>query len=192
SNADIGRYYLGPIFWAWTWLAILAGTLADQVRSPALAMLGPRFARLSGALVTVAVAGLLLVPTAIDAPRRARQADLSHDTRARQWVDAVLTEVAPDAIIVSWWSTSTVLWYAQLIDHQRPDIAVIDDRTRLDLEYGEATDVIARFLGQRPVYVIRANDRDLGLVRALYDLAPMDSPFATHVYRVVAARGGGG
>ncbi|MEO8462648.1 MAG: DUF2723 domain-containing protein, partial [Chloroflexota bacterium] len=25
SNADIGRYYLGPIFWAWTWLAILAG-----------------------------------------------------------------------------------------------------------------------------------------------------------------------
>jgi len=192
SNADIGRYYLGPIFWAWTWLAILAGTLADQVRSPALAMLGPRFARLSGALVTVALAGLLLVPTAIDAPRRARQADLSHDTRARQWVDAVLTEVAPDAVIVSWWSTSTVLWYAQLVDHRRPDVTVIDDRTRLDLDYGEATDVIAAVLGQRPVYVIRANDHDLGLVRALYDLAPLDSPLATHVYRVVAARGGGG
>ncbi len=192
SNADIGRYYLGPIFWAWTWLAILAGTLADQGRLPVLTVQRPRFAVLAGALSTVVVAGMLLVPTAIDAPLRARQADLSHDTGARQWVDAVLTEVAPDAVIVSWWSTSTVLWYAQLIDHRRPDVTVIDDRTRLDLDYGGATDVIARFLGQRPVYVIRANDRDLGLVRALYDLAPLDSPQATNVFRVVASRAVGG
>ncbi|MEO8461845.1 MAG: hypothetical protein ABI555_01415, partial [Chloroflexota bacterium] len=185
-------YYLGPIFWAWTWLAILAGTLADQARLPALEIRDSSVARPAGMLAAVAVAGMLLVPTAIDAPLRARQADLSHDTRARQWVDAVLTEVAPDAVIVSWWSTSTVLWYAQLIDHRRPDVTVIDDRTRLDLDYGEATDVIARFLGQRPVYVIRANDRDLGLVRALYALAPLDSPQATNVFRVVASRGAGG
>ena len=85
-----------------------------------------------------------------------------------------------------------MLWYAQLIDHRRPDVTVIDDRTRLALDYGEATDVIARFLGQRPVYVIRANGRDLGLVRALYDLTPLDSPQAMNVFRVVASRGAGG
>src|SRR4029453_1545999 len=30
-NADIGRYYLGPALFAWTWLAILAGAAVDIV-----------------------------------------------------------------------------------------------------------------------------------------------------------------
>ncbi|MEO8208589.1 MAG: DUF2723 domain-containing protein, partial [Chloroflexota bacterium] len=193
SNADIGRYYLGPILWAWTWLAILAGVFVEQLSGVPDADARPHRVRGGlASLVAIAMAGVLLVPTAFDAPRRAEAADLSHDTGARQWVDAVLAEVAPDAVVVSWWSTSTVLWYAQLIDHQRPDIAVIDDRTRLDLAYGEATDVIARFLGQRPVYVIRANARDLGLVEALFVLEPLESPVAAGVYRVIGARGAGG
>ena len=86
---------------------------------------------------------------------------------------AALSQIEDGAVVVSWWSTSTVLWYAQYVDGIRPDIMIIDDRTRLDLDYGEATDVIARFLGSRPVYVIRANDYDLGLVLALYELEPL-------------------
>ena len=31
SNADIGRYYLGPAFWAWTWLGVLAGVIVEMV-----------------------------------------------------------------------------------------------------------------------------------------------------------------
>ena len=31
SNADIGRYYLGPAFWAWTWLGVLAGVIVERV-----------------------------------------------------------------------------------------------------------------------------------------------------------------
>ena len=99
--------------------------------------------------------------------------------------------VAPDAVIVSWWSTSTTLWYAQYVDHLRPDLTIVDDRTRLDLNYGEATDVIARFLGSRPVYVIRANAYDLGLVTARYALAPLPAP-ASNVYRVLGPIGAGG
>ena len=30
-NADINRYYLGPILIAWTWLAILAAMVAEAV-----------------------------------------------------------------------------------------------------------------------------------------------------------------
>ncbi len=209
ANADISRYYLGPSFWAWTWLAILAGVIVEQVAgAPAdledegggeIGGTGqpdaPGWwhpARLAAALLAVSLAGLLVVPTVAAFHVRAKLADSSHDTAARQWVNAVLADVEPGAVIVSWWSTSTVLWYAQFVDHQRPDVTVIDDRTRLDLDYGEATDVIARFLGSRPVYVIRANGYDLRKVRNLFDLAPIGGPTTTNLYRVLGPRGAGG
>ena len=31
TNADITRYYLGPVFFGWTWLALLAGALVDAI-----------------------------------------------------------------------------------------------------------------------------------------------------------------
>ena len=48
--------------------------------------------------------------------------------------------------------------------------------------------MIARFLGSRPVYVIRANNRDLALVLALYDLQPLGGAPVTKVYRVLGPR----
>ena len=42
--------------------------------------------------------------------------------------------------IVSWWSYSTPLWYAQRVEGERPDVAIIDDRTRLDENLGGLTD----------------------------------------------------
>lgn len=211
-NADISRYYLGPSLWAWTWLAILAGTLLDGLvgsatsidlpneespdevdgPSPAASPVASgtsRLAWLASASVAVSLAGLLVLPTAVALPVRAERADSSHDTAAQRWVTAVLADVEPDAVIVSWWSTSTVLWYAQFVEHRRPDVTVIDDRTRLDLDYGEATDVIARFLGSRPVYVIRANDYDLQKVRDLFDLVPVGGPTTVNLYRVLGLRG---
>ena len=104
---------------------------------------------------------------------------------------AALSQIEDGAVVVSWWSTSTVLWYAQYVDGLRPDLTIVDDRTRLDLDYGEATDVIAQFLGSRPVYVIRANNYDLGLVMELYHLEPLTTEPATNVYRVVGVRGAG-
>ncbi|MBI2764072.1 MAG: hypothetical protein HYX54_10095 [Chloroflexi bacterium] len=143
-------------------------------------------------LLAVVLGGLMLLPTAADFSQRARVADSSHDTAARRWVTTVLEIVEPNAVVVSWWSTSTVLWYAQYVDRLRPDITVVDDRTRLDLQYGEATDVITRFLGQRPVYVIRANVRDLQLVADAFVLEPVTGEGATAVYRVVGPRSEGG
>ena len=147
--------------------------------------------RVLPAVLGTSLALLLVLPAAGAFEARAFDADRSHDTSARRWVTAALSEIEDGAVVVSWWSTSTVLWYAQYVDGLRPDITVVDDRTRLDLDYGEATDVIARFLGSRPVYVIRANNYDLGLVLALYALEPLASEPATNVYRVVGVRGSG-
>ncbi len=211
ANADIGRYYLGPMLMAWTWLGVLGATVAERLgwsvpgetvsgdwpgdtdEGGPTAIPGARLVALvRGPMIAGALGAALLIPTAVDLAVRADQADLSHDTSARQWVDAVLGHVEPDAVVVSWWSTSTVLWYAQYVDHLRPDITVVDDRTRLDLDYGEATDVIARFLDERPVYVIRANHHDLELVRERYDLELLDLPPIANVYRVLGPRGAGG
>jgi hypothetical protein len=90
----------------------------------------------------------------------------------------------PNAVIVSWWNTSTALWYAQKVEGLRPDVFVVDDRTMLDLHLGGATDVIGRYLGQRPVYVIRANPYDLGLVLDQYRLSPILGDGANAVYEV--------
>ena len=50
---------------------------------------------------------------------------------------------------------STPLWYAQRVEGRRPDIAIVDDRTRLDEDLGDVADVIDANLPTRPVYVIR-------------------------------------
>ncbi len=219
TNADISRYYLGPILWAWTWLAILGAVVVEQVAGfgdadgggdepdggpdgqPEAGLVAqpegppPRrwLARSPAASIAAAVlAVVVLVPTLADLGPRARSADLSQDQAARRWLDAALANIDQNAVVVSWWSTSTTLWYAQYVDHLRPDLFVVDDRTRLDQHLGEATDVIARFLASRPVYVIRANDHDLGLVKALYRLEPLTAAPATNVYRVLGPLGAGG
>src|SRR4030095_14430188 len=80
---------------------------------------------------------LLIAPAAADFDLRAGKGEETNDTSAADWIAAVLAEVEPDAVIVSWWSYSTPLWYAQLIEGRGTDIFVADDRTRLDRNLGD-------------------------------------------------------
>lgn len=188
-NADIGRYYAGPVLFAWTWVALLASTVVtavtgddgrvDGVRAPARTV------------VLVALAAVLLVPTAMAVESRAARADRSEDMRARVWLDRTLDVLEPDAIVVSWWSFSTPLWYAQHVEGQRPDVAIIDDRTRLDEDLGDIYDVIDANLPTRPVYVIRADLREVRELDQRYILDPIDGVDARQLTRVVARRDGG-
>jgi len=178
-NAEIDRYYLGPALIVWTWLAVLAATVVDLVTG------GSR--RPTSHLAATALAGVLLIsPTIATLPDRATIVDQSQDRGAEQWVDAVLAELEPDAIVVSWWSYSTSLWYAQQIQGRRLDVFVADDRTRLDLNLGEVTDVIDHNLGVRPVYVIRVDAGEISQLAERYMLAPLASPTAGNVFRVTA------
>ena len=96
-----------------------------------------------------------------------------------------------DSVIVSWWSASTLLWYGQRVERLRPDVYIVDDRTRLDDNLGEVWDVIDRFLGQRPVFVIRmTGGRDgMEVISAMYDLVERPLPDGSTVRQVISKKG---
>src|SRR3954453_4726146 len=213
-NADINRYYLGPVLIAWTWLAILAAVAIELLASaageppladpghqpqgtaaaadsdpdaeavdPGWAVPGPR-----ATAIAIVISIALLLPTVLDAPARYAAVDQKGQHAAETWVDRVLGEMEPDSVVVSWWSYSTPLWYEQRVLGKRPDITIVDDRTRLDENLGEITDVIDANLGQRPVYVLRLDQREVALLAARYELEYIDGTDATSLTKVIAKK----
>jgi Protein of unknown function (DUF2723) len=180
DNADIDRYYAVPAFLAWTWLAMLAAGAAVLV--------GRNFGTRGRPerVMAAALAVALLAPTVVDVPVRYRSVDRSHDRAAQIWVDRTFERLAPNAVVISWWSYSTPLWYAQLIEDRRPDIRIIDDRTRLDENLGDVSAVIDAYLPSRPVYVIRIEPDEIALLEQRYALLYLDGLSATGLTQVLA------
>ncbi len=187
SNAAIDRYYIGPVFFAWTWVAILGSAVVEFVvarfdlateRSPS--------ARRSGvvALLTAIAVGIgLFLPTAVDLEHRRQAVDESGTVWVHQWLDEAFTTLEPDAVVLSWWSYSTPLWYGQLIEHRRPDIWIVDDRTRLDEDLGSISDVIEANLDTRPVYLIRSSPLEIQALSQRYVIEQVGPP--GNLYRVI-------
>jgi hypothetical protein len=199
-DGAIDRYYIGPVLIAWTWLAILGATVVDvflgrdgawDERVAGLGLLLPAALR---PVAVAVVAGLLLAPTLIALPGRARSAEIdrSGDRAAQVWTADVLAALEPDAVVVSWWSYSTPLWYATIVDARRTDICIIDDRDRLDHDLGDLDQVIDRYVATRPVYLIRNGSSELGALAGRYVIAPIASPTAGNVLRVTAGVDHGG
>lgn len=193
-NADISRYYLGPALMAWTWLAILAAAVVDLLASliddgAATARDDPAPATTRAGIIALVVAVALLVPTLMEAPARHAAVDARRQVDAANWTAHALDVMKPDAAIISWWSYSTPLWYAQSVEGRRPDIAIIDDRTRLDENLGSLTDVIDANLGKRPVYVIRLDPNEIRLLADRYDLEFIDGRDARTLTRVIGLKG---
>jgi hypothetical protein len=210
-NADIERYYLGPALIGWTWLAVAAGAVLDAARVPRLGGAGAGAGEGDGAdglagrdegrgmgaatlgLIIAAelvVIVLLLFPTAAALPGRWRLVDASTDDSAQRWVDAAWEGLEPDAVVVSWWSYSTPLWYGQLVQDGRPDVWVVDDRTRLDEDLGSVFDVVEANLGKRPVYLVRINAQEMAALDARYLLDPLNLPGGPPMLRVIGREGG--
>ncbi|HEV2005975.1 MAG TPA: DUF2723 domain-containing protein [Candidatus Limnocylindrales bacterium] len=200
ANADIDRYYLGPVLWAWTWVGILAAFVFRLVvdwipgaearagdGEPGIASRRAPVVGLANA-IAVFVAIAILIPGINSMSLSRIQADRSSDTSAARWLASAMPLFQPNAVVVSWWSTSTTLWYGQKIEGLRPDVFIVDDRTMLDLNLGGASDVIARYLGHQPVYVIRANGRDLALVLKDYELKPLLGNGSDALYEVVGRK----
>lgn len=170
--------------------AIREGTAALPVPAAAGADVeaDPGTVRSRGAILAILLGAMLLVPTLVVVPERFKAVDMSHRTDAASWVDHVMDTVEPNAVIVSWWSYSTPLWYAQCVGGQRPDVAIIDDRTRLDENLGGLDDVIDANLGRRPVYVLRLDPREVQGLAERYQLDYIDGVDATALTRVVALK----
>ncbi len=213
-NADINRYYLGPVLLAWTWLAILAAVVIEALgiaageRPPALVETidpdepawhdppsGGAAADNGWAtpgsrtnVIAVIIAVALLVPTLVAAPVRHKTVDQSHQHDAQTWVARAFKTMDPDAVVVSWWSYSTPMWYAQRVMGERPDITILDDRTRIDENLGGLTEAIDANLGTHPVYVIRLDPREVKLLADTYDLDFIDGIDASSLTKVIGRK----
>ena len=194
-DGAIDRYYIGPALIAWTWLAILGATIVDLAFGRDASGRGD----LEGSPVPlprdrlrpiglVVVAAVLVAPSLAAIPARAESGtiDQTANRAAQTWTDAVLGAVEPNAVLVSWWSYSTPLWYATIVDARRPDICIIDDRNRLDYNLGDLDQVIDRYIATRPVYLIRNGTSELGALAGRYTLGPLGPAATTNVLQVVA------
>ena len=190
TNADIERYYLGPIFIAISWLAVAAGAVIDALDSRLLIGpddVGARYAALRLG-VSVAMCVALVGPAVIAAPATRLGVDQSTDTRAADWSRWTFQVAEPDAVLVTWWGFSTPLWYRQIVLGERPDVRVIDDRTRLDESLGSVDDVIRANLGVRPIYLVRLT-RDVPELEQHWQVDVVADPVGTQpLLRVVGAR----
>jgi hypothetical protein len=159
-DGDIARYYMltalvGAIMigvavsavGAWS-----ARALADASRRWCGCLGRRRVAIAAGALV-LAVAALLPAGGLLATyPPRAEQ---GANRDADRWVASVHAALPEDAVVISWWSYSTPLWYHRWVLGERPDVAIIDERTILDTPaYGTIDRTIESFLGTRPVYLV--------------------------------------
>jgi hypothetical protein len=201
-NADIGRYYLGPALFAWSWIAVAAGGVVDLLLPVARRGLGagagpsrlvPSFERTDArggtsparvaarGAVALLLGAALLVPTWQSLTARHDAIDRSADTATATWMRQALDALAPDAVVMSWWSYSTPLWYGTLVEGRRPDVTIVDDSNLVYQNLGTAADVIASYLGRRPVYVIRSSGADLQALAVRFVLTASGAP---GVYRV--------
>jgi hypothetical protein len=208
TNAAIDRYYLGPVLIVVAWLGVASGVLVGVLAAAARTDGDPEMtgapgpdgasprprgkARLAAGALSVVLAASLVLPAALAAPATAAHIDLSHDTRAADWSRWVLASVGADAVVVSWWSFSTPLWYRTVVLGERPDIRVVDDRDRLDESLGSVADVIRANVATRPVYLVR-NPGELRDLEATWILETIPDPAGIQpLYRVVGPRPGAG
>ncbi len=186
-DGAIDRYYIGPALLAWTWLAILGATAVDAVIGFEAGRFGGR--RGTATVVAILLGALLLAPTAGAFPSRAASVDRTGDHAADRWVDELLAVLEPNAVVVSWWSYSTPLWYATIVDGRRPDITIIDDRTRVDCNLLELAHVIDLYLPTHPVYLIRNGSSELPALVGRFQVMPIGAPIAGNVLRVLPLDG---
>jgi len=158
-DGDIDRYYLPTLVATAPLLGVATAAIAASV-ARAVAETGRRLvasypsrrrvASLGGAIVlalAAALPGAALV-TGYGAH------DQSQNREADLWVASVLDRMPPNAVIVSWWSYSTPLWYHRWILGERPDVTIIDERNILDDGYRTMRNAIRSYFGERPVYVV--------------------------------------
>ncbi len=194
ENADIERYYLVPlclaVVWAalaidaiWTGLLVLWRRIAEERSAFEVGMAG----RSLGRIALAAAAAILVVPILMPIPARLSDVDVSDDHSTRTWMEATFAALPANAVLISWWSYSTALWYGHFVEGLRPDVMIIDDRTILDDGYGTVQNAIDNYLGKRPVYLIRIS-YDLPQFQQRYSLQLVRGlPRLTDVYKVLPA-----
>lgn len=151
ANGDIERYYFVPLA-ILVAFAALGTQLLLWAAIPALPSLQP------------ATPMLLIIPVALIAVNGGRV-----DGRSAQcYADGVMGTVKPNAVVMSWWTYTTPLWYERFVGGVRPDVEIYNG---IDL----VPDEVDRRYGQgRPIYLIQP-DSTLTAIRKSYSVTPLDA-----------------
>jgi len=96
--------------------------------------------------------------------------DRSHDRSGETYVNTVMGALPADAAILTGWTVSTPLWYAQLVEGRRPDVLVIDDTNIVYDGWVTRERAIGAHVCARPVYILRVDERDLAPTRREFEL----------------------
>jgi hypothetical protein len=178
--------------------AALVPTALVPARDPAMADAQNR-----RALVAVEIAAALVLVVASFGSVAARQSttdpgsvSMAAQTYPETWMRAVLATpqaggLPANAVIVSWWSDSTTLWYGQRVEGLRPDILIVDDSDRINDNLGEVWDVIDSHLGSRPVFLDRIQGGVDGMdaLGKIYNLQNYQLPSGILISQVMSKRG---
>lgn len=190
TNADIDRYHFGPHavlillaaagfgMLARAWSAFLVHrTRQERLRGSGWGSRGQAlFWRLVPRPALIAVVSLAL-PAGLWWQIRPKMLSEGQDTYGRRYLEAMYRSVPKDAVVLSWWSMSTTLWYGRWVEGKRPDMTIIDHRNLFDDGWDADFLKAARaFVGKRPV-VTNYLEHDLATLRkAGYVLVPLSDP----------------
>ena len=150
------RYYLVPVAILALWAGVAASLAWDAVVRGAVRLWTrgfPRPLRLVAMLVAAVL--VLALPAQRALAGRTEQTGAAGDQGA-QWLDAAYAILPRDAVVISWWSYSTPLWYGRWVEGRRPDVQIVDDRNLLDDGYDTVQNAVRHFEAEgRPIFLIR-------------------------------------
>lgn len=88
-----------------------------------------------------------------------QEVDQSQEYGAYNWGINYMGKLKKDAVVISYWPYSAVMWYLQGCEKIRPDIFIADDRVIQDEGWQTLLNTAKHFIGNRPVYIIPWADR---------------------------------
>ena len=79
---------------------------------------------------------------------------LRNDHDAEGFIDGVFRVLKPNALVLSWWGSSTALWYGHYVEGKRPDVTIYDDSDAFPRGWPDLTTAIDLNYGKRPIYAV--------------------------------------
>ncbi len=145
-NAERGRYFLMS-----NWLMFFLTAIGVQafLMAPVQKI---HWGSIRQSLAIVVVAASLIFPCYL--VHNLWNSDLRNDHDAEVFIEGVFSTLKPHALVLSWWGSSTALWYGRYVEGKRPDITIMDDSEALPRQWQDLTSAIDLYYGKRPIYAV--------------------------------------
>jgi Protein of unknown function (DUF2723) len=157
-DGDIDRYYLTTVVATAPLLGVAVASVATAFARAGAEITRRTMGRIGRRRVAALAGGIvLLLAAALPAASLAslyRTRDQSTNYDADRWVESVFAALPRNAVVMSWWSYSTPLWYHRWVLGERPDVTIIDERNILDDGYATLWLAVRSFYPERAVYIV--------------------------------------